>query len=74
MITIEHEFDNTTVTILDDSGEHEDVAVVLFEDVVFIQQYYENTDKSVVLAMTPKMWKELITAVNLPEGAYLTKE
>ena len=74
MITIEHEFDNTTITLLDDSGEFEDVAIVLYEDTVFIQQYYEDTNKSAVIALTPKMWKELMVAMDLPEGAYQVKE
>lgn len=74
MITIEHEFDNTTVTLLDDGGEYEDVSVVLFDDVVYIQQYYENTDKSAVIAMTPKMWSVLIASMNLPEGTYQIKK
>lgn len=70
MFSVEHEFDNTTVTILDDSGEQEDVAVILFDDIVYIRQFVEDTDLASVVTMTPKMFQEMVVAWNLAEGSY----
>jgi hypothetical protein len=73
MFSVEHEFDNTTVTILDDSGEQEDVAVILFDDVVYIRQYVEDTDLASIITMTPKMFAELIEAYNRGEGSFIAR-
>jgi hypothetical protein len=73
MFSVEHEFDNTTMTILDDSGEQEDVAVILFEDVVYIRQYVEDTELASVVTMTPKMFAEMIEAYNRGEGSFIAR-
>ena len=80
MFSVEHEFDNTTITVLDDSGEQEDVAVILFDDLVYIRQYVEDTDlrsnlyyKASVVTMTPKMFAELIEAYNRGEGSFVAR-
>jgi hypothetical protein len=73
MFSVEHEFDNTTVTILDDSGEQEDVAVILFDDVVYIRQYVEDTDLASIITMTPKMFAEMIEAYNRGEGSFIAR-
>ena len=73
MFSVEHEFDNTTITVLDDSGEQEDVAVILFDDVVYIRQYVEDTDLASVVTMTPKMFAELIEAYNRGEGSFVAR-
>lgn len=73
MFSVEHEFDNTTVTVLDDSGEQEDVAVILFDDLVYIRQYVEDTDLASVVTMTPKMFAEMIEAYNRGEGSFITR-
>lgn len=73
MFSVEHEFDNTTITVLDDSGEQEDVAVILFDDVVYIRQYVEDTDLASVVTMTPKMFAEMIEAYNRGEGSFIAR-
>ena len=73
MFSVEHEFDNTTVTVLDDSGEQEDVAVILFDDLVYIRQYVEDTDLASVVTMTPKMFAEMIEAYNRGEGSFIAR-
>ena len=57
MITVEHEFDHTLVTILDNSGECDDLELVVDEDSVYIVQ--ENN----MLLITPFMLKELILSL-----------
>lgn len=74
MFSVEHCFDNTTVTVLDDSGEQEDVAAILFDDLVYIRQYVEDTDLASIITMTPKMFEEMIAAWNESEGSYITRK
>ncbi len=66
MITVEHEFDHTLVTILDNSGECDDLELVVDEDSVYIVQ--ENN----MLLITPFMLKELIASYDMKEGSYIT--
>jgi len=66
LITVEHEFDHTLVTILDNSGECDDLELVVDEDSVYIVQ--ENN----MLLITPFMLKELIASYNMKEGSYIT--
>ena len=73
MFSVEHEFDNTTITVLDDGGEQEDVAVILFDDLVYIRQYVEDTELASVVTMTPKMFAELIEAYNRGEGSFIAR-
>ena len=73
MFSVEHEFDNTTIIVLDDSGEQEDVAVILFDDLVYIRQYVEDTDMASVVTMTPKMFAEMIEAYNRGEGSFIAR-
>ena len=66
MITVEHEFDHTLVTILDNSGECDDLELVVDEDSVYIVQ--ENN----ILLITPFMLRELIASYDMEEGSYIT--
>lgn len=70
MFTNEFDFDETVTTILDESGEHEDVRVIISEDTVFIQQWDDAREKYEVVYMTPKMFYELQEAMKRPEGLY----
>lgn len=73
MFSVEHEFDNTTITVLDDSGEQEDVAVILFDDVIYIRQYVEDTDLASIVTLSPQMFAEMIEAWNCAEGSFITR-
>lgn len=74
MFSVEHEFDSTTITVLDDSGEEEDVAVILFDDVVYIRQYLADTDAAAIIQLTPKMFTEIMLAWNSAEGSYIVRK
>lgn len=74
MFSVEHEFDSTTITVLDDSGEEEDVAVILFDDVVYIRQYLADTDAAAIIQLTPKMFTEIMLAWNSAEGSYVVRK
>ena len=74
MFSTEFNFEDITITLLDETGEYEDVQVYLEEDVVYIRQFSENEDKPAdLIVMTPKMFRDLIEAMDLPEGFYVTK-
>lgn len=72
MFTIEHEFDATVVTLVDDGRAplHEDVVVHATESAILLQQYDPRSDSMVCVRMSPEQWRDLTAALHLPEGVY----
>jgi hypothetical protein len=75
MFSIEHDFDATVITLVDE-GEpplQEDVVVLAFEDCVAVEQFDPRTDEVVRITLSPAQVKDLVAALNLPEGVYRRK-
>lgn len=75
MITNEFEFDSTITTILDEQGKLEDVQLIIGDDVVYIRQFNDQiagTDVYDLIEMSPKMFQDMITALSLADGAFVT--
>ncbi|TYB89228.1 hypothetical protein [Oceaniovalibus sp. ACAM 378] len=75
MFTIEHEFDATVITLVDEVGTHrqEDITLNVFEDVVTMEQLDARTDRVVMISLSMAQVRDLAAALNLPEGAYRLK-
>ena len=71
MFTIEHEEDETIITILDHEGDLEDVGVLMYEDRVFIRQWNEHRQQFDLIAMNADMYYKLMQAWTMPEGTYV---
>lgn len=74
MFSIEHEFDATVITLVDD-GEAgrplaEDVIVSAFEDCVTLSQPDPRSGEPIRVTLTMGQLRDLATALNLPEGVY----
>jgi hypothetical protein len=72
MFSIEHEFDSTIVTLVDD-GEaplQEDVVINAFEECVTVEQYDPRTDQMQKVTLSLAQVRDLGAALNLPEGVY----
>ncbi len=75
MFTIEHEFDATVVTLVDE-GEtplKEDVTVNAFDDCVTIEQYDPLHDRVMTITLSFTQVRDLEAALDLPEGVYRLK-
>jgi hypothetical protein len=74
MFTNEFEFDASVTTILDETGEWEDVELIIEDDVVFIRQFGKVDNKPAdLIAFTPKMFTDMLEALNHTEGFYITR-
>ncbi len=75
MVTIEHDFDATVITLVDDGPAplQEDVTINLFEEVVTLEQYDERRDEVVKITFSLAMLRDLRAALDLPEGVYQAK-
>lgn len=70
MFTNEFEWDATVTTILDESGQNEDVQVLIEDHGCFIRQYNEPLDRYDVISLTHEMFAEFLMAMKSKEGAY----
>ncbi|MGY6412423.1 MAG: hypothetical protein ACXIUV_15545 [Alkalilacustris sp.] len=72
MFTIEHDFDATVITLMDEgsSALQEDVTVNAFEDCVTVEQYDPRQDRLVRITLSLAQLRDLGAALNLPEGLY----
>lgn len=75
MFTIEHDFDATVVTLVDegDAPLNEDVILNAFEDCITVEQYDARTDSTVTIALSLQQVRDLSAALDLPEGIYQIK-
>ena len=75
MFTIEHEFDATVITLVDEGDDprdylQEDITIQSFEDCVVVEQLDDQTDAVVRVVFSHAQLRELAAALNLPEGVY----
>lgn len=72
MFSIEHEFDATVVTLVDEGAAplKEDVIVQAFEDCVVVEQFDPRTDSTLRITLSLAQVQDLGAALDLPEGVY----
>jgi hypothetical protein len=71
MFSVEFDFDEVCITVMDDTGVHGDLKVYAFDDLVYIGQDDPETDTQTLLEINPIMWEELIAAIHSPEGVFM---
>ncbi|OOY05799.1 hypothetical protein [Thioclava sp. F28-4] len=79
MFTIEHEFDATVITLVDEGTDpldylQEDITISSFEDCVVVEQLDEQTEQVQTVTFSHAQLRELAAALNLPEGVYRLKQ
>ena len=72
MFTIEHDYDATVVTIVDEGAAplKEDVIINAFDDCVTITQFDPRSDDDVRITLSFSQLRDLEAALDLPEGVY----
>lgn len=73
MFTIEHEFDATVITLVDEGEDGpllEDIVINAFEDCVTVEQVDPQTDEVLRITLSTTQLRDLAAALNLPEGSY----
>ncbi len=76
MFSIEHEFDATVVTLVDDGTAplQEDVTINAFAECITLEQYNARLDRVETITLSMDQIKDLAAALNLPEGVYSLKK
>lgn len=74
MFTIEHEFDATVITLVDegepDTPLQEDITIEAFAECVVLRQVDAMTDEVVAITFSMAQLRDLAAALDLPEGSY----
>ena len=72
MFSIEHEFDCTVITILDEGSKQltEDISVTNFEECTTLEQYDPINDRINKIIFSNSQLADLAAAIKLPEGFY----
>lgn len=72
MFSIEHDFDATVITLMDEGAPHlqEDVTINAFEDCIVIEQLDPRTELVDRITLSITQLNDLAAALNLPEGVY----
>lgn len=72
MFSIEHEFDSTVITLVDEGSAPlaEDVVINAFEECVTIEQFDPRTDSVQKVTLSMSQLADLGAALDLPEGVY----
>jgi len=75
MFTIEHDFDATVITLVDEGAPREeelreDIIITAFEDCVTLRQFDPMSDDEVVITLSLSQLNDLAAALDLPEGVY----
>jgi hypothetical protein len=72
MFTIEHDFDATIVTLIDDGAQPlvEDITISAFASCVTLEQYDERLDRVQKITLSMAQLRDLQAALDLPEGSY----
>lgn len=72
MFTIEHDFDATVVTLIDEGNSHlqDDITINAFEDCVTVEQFDTRTEQTHTVTFSISQLQDLGAALDLPEGVY----
>jgi hypothetical protein len=75
MFTIEHEFDATVVTLVDEGKAPllEDVTINAFEDCITVEQFDARLNEMRTITLSLSQLRDLRDALNLPEGIYQSR-
>lgn len=76
MFTIEHEFDATVITLVDEgeTPQQEDIVVNTFAECITVEQYDPHNDRMQKITFSIEQMKDLAAAISLPEGVYSRKD
>ena len=72
MFTIEHDYDATVVTLIDEGAAplKEDVIINAFDDCVTVTQFDPRTESITRVTLSLTQLRDLQAALDLPEGVY----
>ena len=72
MFTVEFEHDSSVIRSLDETGELDDIEMILDDDgLVFMRQWDDSLDKYEMIVMTYQQLLDLVVSLKQTEGTFL---
>jgi len=73
MFTVEFEHDSSVIRSLDETGELDDIEMILDDDgLVFMRQWDDSMEKYEMIVMTYQQLLDLVVSLRQTEGIFLT--
>ncbi|QSL99508.1 hypothetical protein CRP13_gp20 [Roseobacter phage CRP-13] len=73
MFTVEFEHDSSVIRSLDETGELDDIEMILDDDgLVFMRQWDDSMEKYEMIVMTYQQLLDLVVSLKQTEGIFLT--
>jgi hypothetical protein len=73
MFTIEMDWDETSIRILDTKGNYGDLEVIIYDDITYMRQFDNDSERYSMIVVSPEMLLALNKSFELPVGAYTLK-
>lgn len=70
MFTVETDWDEIAITVLDEHAYHEDLQCLIYEDIVYVRQWNPDEERYHMISMSPEMFDEFRAAFDQHDGAY----
>jgi len=72
MFSIEHEFDSSIITLVDENAgtPQEDVVINAFAECVTLEQFTPRLGRAEKITLSMEQIRDLAAALDLPEGVY----
>lgn len=70
MFTVEMDDEKTVIVVLDDEGVHDEMWVYIYDDIVYIRQMNEDTNKVELVTLSPQQFYALMKAMKKGNGVY----
>lgn len=72
MFSIEHEFDSSIITLVDESqsAAQEDVVINAFAECITLEQFNPRLNRAEKITLSMEQVRDLAAALDLPEGVY----
>lgn len=72
MFSIEHEFDASVITLVDEDGLplNEDVVINVFAEQITLEQFNPRLERGEKITLSLEQVRDLAAALDLPEGVY----
>lgn len=72
MFSIEHEFDATVITLVDEGSVplQEDVVINAFAECITLEQFNPREERAEKITLSIEQLRDLAAALDLPEGVY----
>lgn len=73
MFSVEMDFDETKIILVDDRNNYEDVEINLYDDIIIFRQWDEEEQYHTEIGMSPDMFEEFMSSINSSEGVYVIR-